>query len=363
MYESDKRYQVFVSSTFRDLEAERQEVMHALLELDCIPSGMELFPAANDSQWDLIKKTIDDCDYYILILAGRYGSIGPDGLSYTEMEYRYAVETEKPIIAFLHGNLGAIPSSKAEDSPEARRKLAEFRSLAQTRLCKMWETPQELGSVVSRSITRLTKSTPAIGWVRADKTASKDAEIEILRLKLEIDKLKTELLTKHSNTAIDTTLYSQGNDSIKLNYVFSARRNDSAFHADHDGTFYTTWNAIFAAVAPYLIDSIYEAYFIKIINEFIEKECIYIVDSTNQYDIETIDDFRISKTDFQTLKIQFRALGLIIQSDKDPSEPNRGTKWTLTPAGDQLMVELRAIRRGAIDTTEASPIPENIGTR
>jgi hypothetical protein len=58
----EKRYQVFVSSTFWDLEKERQEVMHALLELNCIPSGMELFPAANEDQWNLIKKVIDDCE-------------------------------------------------------------------------------------------------------------------------------------------------------------------------------------------------------------------------------------------------------------------------------------------------------------
>ena len=38
----DNRYQVFVSSTYEDLKAERQEVMHALLELDCMPAGMEL---------------------------------------------------------------------------------------------------------------------------------------------------------------------------------------------------------------------------------------------------------------------------------------------------------------------------------
>jgi hypothetical protein len=47
----EKRYQVFVSSTFQDLQEERQEVIQALLELDCIPSGMELFPAANEDQW------------------------------------------------------------------------------------------------------------------------------------------------------------------------------------------------------------------------------------------------------------------------------------------------------------------------
>ena len=37
MNNEDKRYQVFISSTFNDLKAERAEVTQALLELDCIP--------------------------------------------------------------------------------------------------------------------------------------------------------------------------------------------------------------------------------------------------------------------------------------------------------------------------------------
>lgn len=97
----EKRYQVFISSTFQDLQEERKEVMQALLELDCMPAGMELFPAANEDQWSLIKKVIDDSDYYILIVAGRYGSVNEDkGISYTQMEYEYALETGKPVIAF-----------------------------------------------------------------------------------------------------------------------------------------------------------------------------------------------------------------------------------------------------------------------
>jgi hypothetical protein len=45
----EKRYQVFVSSTYTDLMEERNEAMQAILELDCMPAGMELFPAANDA--------------------------------------------------------------------------------------------------------------------------------------------------------------------------------------------------------------------------------------------------------------------------------------------------------------------------
>ena len=77
----NKKYQVFVSSTYVDLVPERQEIMNALLELDCIPAGMELFPAADEDQWSLIKGVIDECDYYIVVIGGRYGSLGPDGIS------------------------------------------------------------------------------------------------------------------------------------------------------------------------------------------------------------------------------------------------------------------------------------------
>jgi hypothetical protein len=81
---SDKRYQVFVSSTYTDLKDERGKVIQTLMELDCIPAGMELFPAMDEEQFRFIKRVIDDCDYYILIVGGRYGSVSPEGVSYTE---------------------------------------------------------------------------------------------------------------------------------------------------------------------------------------------------------------------------------------------------------------------------------------
>ena len=50
------KYQVFVSSTYEDLIDERKEVTQAILEANCIPAGMELFPASNKSQWEFIKR-------------------------------------------------------------------------------------------------------------------------------------------------------------------------------------------------------------------------------------------------------------------------------------------------------------------
>ena len=87
----DKRYQVFVSSTFADLQDERSNVIQTLMEMDCIPAGMELFPALDEEQFEFIKKVIDDSDYYLLIIGGRYGSLSDKGINYTEMEYDYAI--------------------------------------------------------------------------------------------------------------------------------------------------------------------------------------------------------------------------------------------------------------------------------
>ncbi|MBU8922296.1 MAG: DUF4062 domain-containing protein [Bacteroidales bacterium] len=54
----EKHYQIFLSSTYEDLKKERLEVIRALLELNCIPCGMEYFPATDDDQWSYIKKII-----------------------------------------------------------------------------------------------------------------------------------------------------------------------------------------------------------------------------------------------------------------------------------------------------------------
>src|SRR5262245_8824085 len=108
----EKRYQVFISSTFVDLQEERQAVLRAVLQLNHMPAGMELFPASDESAWQLITQVIDSSDYYVLIIGGRYGSQDDQGLGYTEKEYDYAVKTKKTVIALLHINPDGLPREK-----------------------------------------------------------------------------------------------------------------------------------------------------------------------------------------------------------------------------------------------------------
>jgi len=99
---------------------ERREVIQALWEMDCLPAGMEMFPAANDDQWSLIRRVIDECDYYyFVVVGGRYGSTTADGVSFTESEYDYAVAQGIPVMGFVHSSPDEIPKGKSEMDPEA----------------------------------------------------------------------------------------------------------------------------------------------------------------------------------------------------------------------------------------------------
>ena len=168
----DKKYQVFVSSTYKDLISERAAVIGCLLDMECIPVGMEQFPASPLSQWEYITKIIDSSDYYLLILAGKYGSIDEEtDIGYTEKEYNYAKEKGIPIIAFLHGNLSSIPVNKFASTDYERNKLNDFRKLIETdgQHINYYESEDDLKYKVARSIPKLIEDVPAVGWVRADQ--------------------------------------------------------------------------------------------------------------------------------------------------------------------------------------------------
>ena len=350
----EKRYQVFVSSTYQVLQEERQEVMHALLELDCIPAGMELFPAANESQWSLIRRVIEDCDYYVLILGGRYGSCGPDGLSYTEMEYRYALEMGKPTIAFLHKDPGKIQANKCETTEEGKEKLVAFRAFVEKKLCKQWASPSELGSVVSRSLIQLMKTTPAIGWVRADELPDKNATLELLKLRQRADELQAELARSRRTAPKGTEDLAQGDELHTLRYSFLSNIKGRTWGGTNwNGTFQATWNEIFAVLGPLMINEASDDALKNGLDRFSGDKNGANLAKLKDLEGCTLTNFSLKDEDFQTIKVQLRALGLIAKSEKARSVKDLATYWTLTPYGDEVMTRLRAIKRTVV--AEESP--------
>jgi hypothetical protein len=166
----EKRYQVFVSSTSIDLANERRLVIDALLEASYIPVGMELFNAATESAWPVIERLIDSCDYYVVIVAGRYGTVRSDGKSFTQSEYEYAKRIGKPRLAFLHGMPDDLPRKLTEPTKAGMEKVRKFRHMLQNDLlCKYWSRGgDELAGKVVSSLNNAALTDPQPGWVRGN---------------------------------------------------------------------------------------------------------------------------------------------------------------------------------------------------
>jgi len=291
----EKRYQVFVSSTFTDLFEERQNVIQALLELDCIPAGMELFSASDSDQWSLIQEVISDCDYYIVIIGGRYGSTTAEGVSFTEKEFDYAVSINKPILAFLHENPENIPAGKTEINPDARERLSTFREKAESdRVCKYWNSPDDLGGKVSRSLIKLIKRYPAEGWVRGRFAASHELLTQVTELQEENHKLESQLaLMGEALPSSETNQFAGGVDT----FVIEGTKEVGPDKTTEDWSLELTWDEIFAFVGPSMYDECSEDQMIKFLSDNLQAKVL--VDSS-----EKIHGFQVSIESFSNQKVK-----------------------------------------------------------
>ena len=338
-----KRYQVFVSSTFSDLAEERRGVFNSLLDIDCIVAGMEFFPAMDQEQFEYIKHVIDDSDYYLLIIGGRYGTITESGISFTEQEYDYAVQTGKPVIALLHSNPGTISVNKSDSDPVLAERLQSFRQkVSAGRLVKFWENISEVKEKAVVALVHAIKVFPAVGWIRASETIGVESLSEINTLLKENAHLKQELAD--SNRGVITTIPDiAGLDekmTFHLSYVVSNfRRGISSI--THRETISITWRSLFARLAPRLqqITPQFTAYNIlkSVVSEFRES-----------YLSDIISNLSLEHTESDIAFIQCETLGLIIGKEIPLKNGGLALCYKLTDAGYSFMVKENVIRTTSI---------------
>ncbi len=325
----DKRYQVFLSSTFADLQEERKIAIQTLMEIDCIPAGMELFPALDEEQFEFIKRVIDDSDYYLLIIGGRYGSLSETGISYTEMEYDYAIERGIKVIALIHGSPEKLIAEKIEMSPDARQKLDGFRARAQTgRLVKFWNDPKEISGLVATSLPKTIKMYPAVGWIRGNEaTDNTDLLKQLNELRREKSNLEKQVqeLQKNKSEMLDLA---QGEDEVVISVKCDiVEKGEISWEQE------VTWNNLFKCIGPKILDDENE----NIIYDTLSK---YI--ASRKYD--NFDYAQIDFTDFEKIKVQFLSLKYIYSTGIGSTN-----YWEITPEGKKYLLEMMSIKRKVHD--------------
>lgn len=327
-----KRYQVFISSTFTDLKDARERVFKTLLCIDCMPSGMEFFPASDDEQFDFIKRIIDDCDYYLLIVSGRYGSVASDGISYTQKEYEYAISKGIPVIVFLRNNIDKLPVCDTDSNDEDRAKLKKFREqVSRGRMVRFWDTEDELATQVAVSLQQAFKLHPASGWVRCGTGESeelflklREANRRIVELEEQVCKLQTEVVESDENMsplAERLTLDAE----VTLHTTFEVKYPDSDFWETEFSEHTVCLRDLYDEFAPSIISPVREAELRKIINRILDTDEL---------------GEKLTGHDFDTLKLNYLAMQLVdISAEGD---------WCLTTKGRDVMYADRLIGRNKI---------------
>ncbi len=324
---SQPRYQIFVSSTFKDLQEERQAVLKAILELNQFPAGMEIFPAVNDTAWEHIEKVIKDSDYYVLIIGGKYGSIDSgSGLSYTEKEYEFAVSQNIPVLAFTHSDENSIEVGKAEMDSELRDKLNKFKQkVGNKHHWKYWKSINELKANVLSSLAMAFATNPQTGWVKAGSIDKEELLEQFAKLQKKLDELHIEnKKLKQIVSSRDNYIISQGDKEIFFN-------PSKDYFSSHQ--IVISWNSFFLEVARILVDKA------KLWNYYFMEELTKSLFSNYQIvELAEPDEADIVKP--ETAMNQLVALDLI----KASFDRKENLCWALTEKGRKVYSLQTAIK-------------------
>lgn len=363
----DKRFQVFVSSTYLDLREERRAVVETLLEVDAFPAGMELFPATDDDAWTLIESVIADSDYYLLIVGGKYGSVDPDlDVSYTEREYDAAVRLGKPVMAFLHGDPEHLTVERSETDEGRRKKLAAFRDkVKKAKHVKYWTNADDLAGKVARSWVQFVKRYPAVGWIRADQASSGEQLAALAKAQKQIEDLTLKLEQARTQAPAGAADLAQGNEDFDLPVWLSADwwtdANSRVRSAGVWKNVSLSWDRVFGFMGLSMMQ--------EADDDTLRDSLLYVANLDHASELSSalrarlmevageagisIADIRhrekpavLSDDDFQTVLLQLTALGLIQHSQRPRSVKDTAKYWALTPFGQTRLVQIRALQRG-----------------
>jgi hypothetical protein len=329
------KYQIFVSSTFEDLKEERDLVIKAILEMGHIPVGMEMFSAGDEEQWKLIQRQIEDCDYYVVIAAHRYGSMDAK-LSYTEKEYDYAFSLGIPALGFIISDKATWPVAKSDTDTYKKRRLEKFKTKIQKKIVSYWINKEDLYGKVSLSLMKQFTTNPRAGWVKASETTGPEVLNELSRLSKENSGLRDQLtelgklIIKDEAEKYDKIITTLNNHKIGIGFFYNKGTN---WEDKKDFDFLE----LFKLLAPELMvekSTVETAKYIGLMKKPDQNK-------------EIRDKYPIPSNTMKKILADLVVLDLVKPSTKKHSLKDTNDYWTITEEGKNVF---KGIRRKIIET-------------
>jgi hypothetical protein len=350
---SQIKYQIFVSATYEDLKLEREQVIKAILDMGHFPVGMEMFGAADATQWRIISKTIEQSDYYVVICAHRYGSIEPDSnLSYTEKEYDYATKKKIPTLGFVIEKDAKWPSSFIDKDAAVVSALAVFKEKIKKKYVSTWKSTEDLYGKVSVALMKEINANPRTGWIRANLVPDASSLTELTRLSTENAALRKQIdeiaiqEKEQAREEITKVLAILNSNKLTLKFWF---KNGSGW----EGGVEVTLARIFNLLAPEMF-----------IEKSLEDTARYLAQMiSGKIPSELRDTWPTPNNTVRRFLSDLAALDLLCPSTRKHPAADTNEYWTLAPRGREILNHLKRQRLeaglGASETMPAESVAKD----
>ncbi|MFB2539307.1 MULTISPECIES: DUF4062 domain-containing protein [unclassified Acinetobacter] len=335
---SEKRYFIYISTAcHEDLRSERLKLENTLIQSGILP--WEFKERRTSLNTALARRQIDDCDYIIFLLGGKYGDLSASGISYMQLDFLYALNKQKTIISFVDAYPEKRDPAERENNPELIKKFQTFRDQLknESHYVHLFTSQLDLANQSRPLITKALKGSPATGWVRAQPNDVLHNEIQRLRQK--IAQLEQQNHSRERTASTSTPPADKvDNQNTPKGERFTVSYRTQAFQ---DGNLqdlqlqrHMTWLQILQVLAPHFKEATSEINFQRVLNHFLESTALNDAQRTLPR-AHAVSRTQIDSRALQQIKLQMKWNNWIVpQHDMDSS---MRINWQLTAEGHKIL--------------------------
>ncbi|MEB3863438.1 MULTISPECIES: DUF4062 domain-containing protein [Acinetobacter] len=327
----DTRYQIFISTSGRDMQPERMVLSQTLVGMGFFAWGLEHRTPLTTT---LARRQIDECDYVILLLGSQYGEQSISGVSYLSLEYEYALSQAKLIIVFMHEQPENREIDLQETHPQLKDKFLAFRKklLHEAEHIFYFKTPRELELVIRLNIPLMIEQYGGQGWVPTHQAHQLEDEIKLLKSKiLQLEQRLSEPLTQLNEVAPQ--------DIFAFEYQIQAFQDGNFKELKRQRQM--TWSQLLSVLAKRFETAMPEENFAACLNEYLNQAGLE--DARQELPrAHAVACAQINHKALFRIKNQMQSQGWIVPTQ---TEQSYGL-WKLTTKAQKILLSYKWNHRG-----------------
>lgn len=297
---------VFICADPKDTAAILYTINRVVFQLGGLPVSFYFVPESGEYDWPLVRKAIDDCSVFLLLVGDSYGALSDSGESYIHREAVYAKSKNKKMVALLKNT-----ELKGMNSQDVQR-LRTLHRLTMSGTFKYWSHKEDLLLIARQVLRDLLK--PQLGLVDSNKLV----ELET---------------ANHLNEAITDTLF--GMESYPMRFTGKVFAHGNCHEVTSNVLL--TWDMAFLNIGSMMTSPVTEDRMRSVLEDYVEDN--YKDDFMKAIaDSHALSGVRCNDIEFQRLKAYLKGAGVI----ENVAKERTGLKsyWQLTPAGESRLHKL-----------------------